>query len=379
MRRRSTGPQRTEAGPLAVGSAAHRAGPQLGPVRCEHQRSSKRDPTRRSRESFKHSSSTSVCAGTGSTLAAAAQAGPPLGVQATRPGGRRLRGPGRHTWSLSRGICPGSGNPRKQLLVKAKVDGGQPARERGPSRRPSISLVASPLRSPNTQEDHTGEGPGRGAGAWLEGLTALRDPAPATPLHFRPLLSSAADAGPSRPQGTRHSVSRSRAAPSLAGPPTQVTELGGRRQEALCQGRGGDLLAKGRRCPGERVPGRSLRALPARPAPGFSAGRRLWGRGNWVQCDGLFGGPQGGSPVLASRPRPHCCKALGQEGPRTLHLHPARCSSRTCLAQRWRFGPTPPPEDLGRRLAGAAGLRRGSSGFTNHISSLCAGSKQPVA
>ena len=29
--------------------------------------------------------------------------------------------------------------------------------------------------------------------------------------------------------------------------------------------------------------------------------------------------------------------------------------------------------------AGGAGLRLGSSGFTNHISALCAGSEQPVA
>lgn len=58
--------------------------------------------------------------------------------------------------------------------------------------------------------------------------------------------------------------------------------------------------------------------LPVRVEPGFSAGRplrRLCGL-NRVQCDGDFGGSEGGS-VLTSRPRPHCCKAFSQEGPRT--------------------------------------------------------------
>lgn len=164
VRRKSTSPQSTEAGLLAVGSLAHSTEPGLGPVSCRHQRNSKRDTTRRSQKSLKHSSSTSVCAGPGSTLAAAAQAGPALGTQGTRPGGRRHPGLGLHTWSLSRRICPGNRNPQKHLLVKAKVGGGQPTRERGQSRRRAISLTTSPLRSPNTREADTGEGPGRTAG-----------------------------------------------------------------------------------------------------------------------------------------------------------------------------------------------------------------------
>lgn len=164
VRRKSTSPQSTKAGLLAVGSLAHSAEPGLGPVRCRHQRNSKRDTTRRSQKSLKYSSSTSVCAGPGSTLAAAAQACPALGTQGTRPVGKWHCGPGLHTWSLSRRICPGNGNPQKHLLVKAKVGGGQTTRERGQSRRGAISLTTSPLRSPNTREADTGEGPGRKAG-----------------------------------------------------------------------------------------------------------------------------------------------------------------------------------------------------------------------
>ncbi|XP_039715793.1 uncharacterized protein LOC120600343 [Pteropus medius] len=58
----------------------------------KHQRNRKRDPTRRSRKSLRHSSSTRVCAGPGCTLVAATRAVPALGTQRTRSGGRRHRG-----------------------------------------------------------------------------------------------------------------------------------------------------------------------------------------------------------------------------------------------------------------------------------------------
>lgn len=82
--KKRSSPQSAGAGRFAAASPTRRTGPRLGSVRRKYQSTRKRGPTRRFRESLEHSMSASVCAGPGSTLAAAARADPALGTQGSR-------------------------------------------------------------------------------------------------------------------------------------------------------------------------------------------------------------------------------------------------------------------------------------------------------
>lgn len=354
-------------------------------MRRERQRSSKTDPTRRSRRSVQHSSSTSVCARTGSTLAAAAQAGPPLGMQETRPGGRRHRGPGLHTWSLSRRICPGNGNPQKELLVKAKVDGGPANSGKGAESAP----VHLPNCEPTAQPQHAGGPHGRRSRPNSSRVLARRldrrlRPSPGHPTPFppsdflcnrrRPLTSlghsTLGDPKPGRslPPRSSHAAHRT----------------GGRRQEGLCQGRGRDSLAKGRSCTGERVPGPLPSGSASAPRSRLLRGATSMGdMGTRFREMASLGVPRAALLCWLHAPAPTAAKPRAGKGPEpsTSTLRAVLPRAVPCPALEVLPHPTPrrPGTERLWGLAGAAGLRRGSSGFTNHISSLCAGSKQPVA
>lgn len=247
----NTSPQSARAGLFAIGSPAHSTGPRLASVLLSI-KGTKKNPTRRFPKSHKDSSSTSVCAGPGSALAAAPRGGPAIRRQRNAPAGGSTTGPGLHTWSLSQRICPGNGNSWKKHQIKAEAGGGQTTGESGQSRCPPSPYL--PKHEP-TLLPNAGGSLGGAAGPRLWGFGAGRPPRP-SPSHSTPRpLTLPAGPVPHVRRVTHCPKPRLLAAPSLPGPHTgHRLEKGGGESSAK---RGvTDSMDKSRRCASLRVPTR---------------------------------------------------------------------------------------------------------------------------
>lgn len=311
-----------DAGLLAVEPLAGGTEPRLGSVHCKYQRDRKMDSIRRAPRSHKDSSSAS--GGHSRRPCPREQGSRPRAEAAPRA---EFSAPG-----LLESL-PGERVPRKELPVKAEVDGDQPAGERGQSGHLPICLNTSPLRCPNTQERSPEGVPteqlGRRSGAGRPWSTSPSHPTSSPILTLPP-----AAAGPSSPKGTQRPMTRCPEPRRQSLVPSPILPLSsqnwGKRRGKHRQGRGPQPVGQRLEMRGRTRPNAPPFALCRCAQVCASLRHKVRGWGAYWGGTGTMprppSGPEGGSP---KPPHVSALQSLPPGRAKNPHPHPELWSPAT--------------------------------------------------